>query len=104
MFPGELWLPPAVASPPPDGAAAHSPGPTAALFPRRDVIECNMDFLGLIMLQNKLKLEMVLVLAELQRACIRPIMVTGVLGGQLAQLGGSKVSFVMVSEAPPPHF
>ncbi|XP_053115435.1 polyamine-transporting ATPase 13A3-like isoform X2 [Hemicordylus capensis] len=43
----------------------------------RDVIECHMDFLGLVMLQNKLKPETVPVLAELRRACIRPVMVTG---------------------------
>ncbi|KAH0626031.1 hypothetical protein JD844_000730 [Phrynosoma platyrhinos] len=43
----------------------------------RDIIEINMDFLGLVMLQNKLKPETVPVLAELRRACIRPVMVTG---------------------------
>uniref|UniRef100_A0ABM5EJN6 Polyamine-transporting ATPase 13A3-like n=1 Tax=Pogona vitticeps TaxID=103695 RepID=A0ABM5EJN6_9SAUR len=43
----------------------------------RDVIECHMEFLGLVMLQNKLKPETVPVLAELRRACIRPVMVTG---------------------------
>nr|XP_056719148.1 polyamine-transporting ATPase 13A3-like [Euleptes europaea] len=43
----------------------------------RDIIECHMEFLGLVMLQNKLKAETVPVLAELRRACIRPVMVTG---------------------------
>uniref|UniRef100_A0A803T704 Cation-transporting ATPase n=1 Tax=Anolis carolinensis TaxID=28377 RepID=A0A803T704_ANOCA len=43
----------------------------------RDLIESGMDFLGLAMLQNKLKPETVPVLAELRRACIRPVMVTG---------------------------
>ncbi|XP_042331882.1 LOW QUALITY PROTEIN: polyamine-transporting ATPase 13A3-like [Sceloporus undulatus] len=43
----------------------------------RDIIESGMDFLGLVMLQNKLKPETVPVLAELRRACIRPVMVTG---------------------------
>ncbi|CAI5791593.1 probable cation-transporting ATPase 13A3 isoform X1 [Podarcis lilfordi] len=43
----------------------------------RDVIECNMDFLGLVVLQNKLKPETVPILAELQRARIRLVMVTG---------------------------
>ncbi|KAJ7313297.1 hypothetical protein JRQ81_004585 [Phrynocephalus forsythii] len=43
----------------------------------RDAIECQMEFLGLVMLQNKLKPETVPVLAELRRACIRPVMVTG---------------------------
>nr|XP_060635789.1 polyamine-transporting ATPase 13A3-like [Anolis sagrei ordinatus] len=43
----------------------------------RDFIESGMDFLGLAMLQNKLKPETVPVLAELRRACIRPVMVTG---------------------------
>ncbi|XP_064408963.1 polyamine-transporting ATPase 13A3 isoform X2 [Latimeria chalumnae] len=43
----------------------------------RDVIECNMDFLGLIMLQNKLKPETVPVLGELRQAAIRSVMVTG---------------------------
>ncbi|XP_069501032.1 polyamine-transporting ATPase 13A3-like isoform X2 [Ambystoma mexicanum] len=43
----------------------------------REVIECNMDFLGLIMMQNKLKAETIPVLEELRRACIRTVMVTG---------------------------
>lgn len=36
-----------------------------------------MDFLGLVLLQNKLKPETGSVLAELRRACIRTLMVTG---------------------------
>ncbi|XP_061444002.1 polyamine-transporting ATPase 13A3-like isoform X2 [Rhineura floridana] len=43
----------------------------------RDLIECNMEFLGLVILQNKLKPETVPVLAELHRARIRLVMVTG---------------------------
>ncbi|XP_078525906.1 polyamine-transporting ATPase 13A3-like [Lissotriton helveticus] len=43
----------------------------------REVIERSMDFLGLIMMQNKLKAETVPVLEELRRACIRTVMVTG---------------------------
>lgn len=36
-----------------------------------------MDFLGFVLLQNKLKPETVPILAELRRACIRSVMVTG---------------------------
>ncbi|XP_077171278.1 polyamine-transporting ATPase 13A3-like [Paroedura picta] len=43
----------------------------------RGAIESNMEFLGLVMLQNKLKAETVPVLEELRRACIRLVMVTG---------------------------
>ncbi|XP_067828171.1 polyamine-transporting ATPase 13A3-like [Heptranchias perlo] len=43
----------------------------------RVVIEGNMEFLGLIMLQNKLKPRSVPILNELRRACIRTVMVTG---------------------------
>ncbi|XP_029436037.1 probable cation-transporting ATPase 13A3 isoform X2 [Rhinatrema bivittatum] len=43
----------------------------------RDVIECKMEFLGLVMMQNKLKSETVPVLEELRRACIRTLMITG---------------------------
>ncbi|XP_028654053.1 polyamine-transporting ATPase 13A3-like isoform X1 [Erpetoichthys calabaricus] len=43
----------------------------------RDLIECNMEFLGLIMMQNKLKPQSVPVLEQLRRACIRTVMVTG---------------------------
>ncbi|KAJ8254750.1 hypothetical protein GJAV_G00196960 [Gymnothorax javanicus] len=43
----------------------------------REVIECEMDFLGLLILQNKLKPQTVPVVAELHRANIRTVMVTG---------------------------
>nr|XP_023650602.1 probable cation-transporting ATPase 13A3 isoform X2 [Paramormyrops kingsleyae] len=43
----------------------------------REAIECEMKFLGLLMLQNKLKPQTVPVLAELHQAHIRTIMVTG---------------------------
>ncbi|XP_043933277.1 polyamine-transporting ATPase 13A3-like [Protopterus annectens] len=43
----------------------------------REVIECNMELLGLVMMQNKLKPQTMPVLQELRRACIRSVMVTG---------------------------
>ncbi|MEQ2243969.1 hypothetical protein ILYODFUR_012327, partial [Ilyodon furcidens] len=43
----------------------------------RDLIETNMEFLGLIIMQNKIKQETAGVLTELQRADIRTLMVTG---------------------------
>ncbi|CAG08103.1 unnamed protein product [Tetraodon nigroviridis] len=43
----------------------------------RDHIEVNMDFLGLIIMQNKLKAETAGVLHDLQKAHIRTVMVTG---------------------------
>nr|XP_002667266.4 probable cation-transporting ATPase 13A3 [Danio rerio] len=43
----------------------------------RDQIEKNMDFLGLIVMQNKLKTETPGVLDDLRRANIRTVMVTG---------------------------
>ncbi|XP_036938815.1 probable cation-transporting ATPase 13A3 isoform X1 [Acanthopagrus latus] len=43
----------------------------------RDLIETNMDFLGLIIMQNKIKEETAGVLQELQQANIRTLMVTG---------------------------
>ena len=43
----------------------------------RDQIETNMDFLGLNIMQNKLKSESAGVLQDLQRADIRTLMVTG---------------------------
>ncbi|GCB84397.1 hypothetical protein scyTo_0025205, partial [Scyliorhinus torazame] len=36
-----------------------------------------MEFLGLIMMQNKLKPRSIPILSELRRACIRLVMVTG---------------------------
>ncbi|XP_029931179.1 probable cation-transporting ATPase 13A3 isoform X2 [Myripristis murdjan] len=43
----------------------------------RDVIESNLDFLGLIIMQNKLKEETAGVLKDLRQANIRTLMVTG---------------------------
>uniref|UniRef100_A0A670IEV4 Polyamine-transporting ATPase 13A3 n=1 Tax=Podarcis muralis TaxID=64176 RepID=A0A670IEV4_PODMU len=43
----------------------------------RDAIEANMDFLGLIVMQNKLKQETPAVLEVLHKANIRTVMVTG---------------------------
>uniref|UniRef100_A0A8C6XF84 Polyamine-transporting ATPase 13A3 n=1 Tax=Naja naja TaxID=35670 RepID=A0A8C6XF84_NAJNA len=43
----------------------------------RDAIESSMDFLGLIIMQNKLKPETPAVLEDLQKANIRTVMVTG---------------------------
>ncbi|KAG7464595.1 hypothetical protein MATL_G00167230 [Megalops atlanticus] len=62
----------------------------------REVIECEMEFLGLLMLQNKLKPQTVPVLAELHRAHIRTVMVTG--DSML-----TAVSETHVSVGPRPH-
>ncbi|TNN84078.1 putative cation-transporting ATPase 13A3 [Liparis tanakae] len=43
----------------------------------RDPIEANMEFLGLIIMQNKLKAETPAVLQDLHQASIRTVMVTG---------------------------
>ncbi|NWY73439.1 AT133 ATPase, partial [Erithacus rubecula] len=43
----------------------------------RDAIESNMDFMGLIIMQNKLKQETPSVLEDLHKANIRTVMVTG---------------------------
>lgn len=43
----------------------------------RDLIETNMEFLGLIIMQNKIKEETAGVLHELRQANIRTLMVTG---------------------------
>ncbi|XP_076000643.1 polyamine-transporting ATPase 13A3-like [Genypterus blacodes] len=43
----------------------------------RDLLETNMEFLGLIIMQNKLKVETAGVLRNLQQANIRTVMVTG---------------------------
>ncbi|XP_074046704.1 polyamine-transporting ATPase 13A3 isoform X3 [Macrotis lagotis] len=43
----------------------------------RDAIECNMNFMGLIIMQNKLKQETPAVLEDLRKANIRTVMVTG---------------------------
>ena len=42
-----------------------------------DHVEANMEFLGLIIMQNKLKAETPAVLQDLHRANIRTVMVTG---------------------------
>nr|XP_013815063.1 PREDICTED: probable cation-transporting ATPase 13A3 [Apteryx mantelli mantelli] len=43
----------------------------------RDAIESNMDFMGLVIMQNKLKQETPAVLEDLHKANIRTVMVTG---------------------------
>lgn len=43
----------------------------------RDLIETNMEFIGLVIMQNKIKQETAGVLRELQQADIRTVMVTG---------------------------
>lgn len=43
----------------------------------RELIETNMDFLGLIIMQNKIKDETAGVLQQLREADIRSVMVTG---------------------------
>ncbi|KAJ7397209.1 putative cation-transporting ATPase 13A3 isoform X1 [Pitangus sulphuratus] len=43
----------------------------------RDAVESNMDFMGLIIMQNKLKQETPAVLEDLHKANIRTVMVTG---------------------------
>lgn len=43
----------------------------------RDLLETNMEFLGLIIMQNKIKPETAGVLQELRQAHIRTLMVTG---------------------------
>ncbi|XP_066578487.1 polyamine-transporting ATPase 13A3 isoform X2 [Amia ocellicauda] len=43
----------------------------------REVVECDMELLGLVMMQNQLKVQTVPVLSELHRAGIRCVMVTG---------------------------
>lgn len=47
------------------------------MFWSRDHIEINMEFLGLIIMQNKLKAETAGVLQDLHQANIRTVMVTG---------------------------
>lgn len=51
--------------------------PLTLSSPHRDLVVQDMDFLGLVMLQNKLKPESARILGELHHACVRPIMVTG---------------------------
>lgn len=52
----------------------------------RDLIETNMEFLGLIIMQNKIKPETAGVLRDLRQANIRTLMVTGNLAQCLRQL------------------
>lgn len=51
--------------------------PVFCLCASRDVIETNMEFLGLIIMQNKIKEETAGVLYQLRQANIRTLMVTG---------------------------
>lgn len=43
----------------------------------REAVECNLEFLGLVILQNKIKPETAAVISELRDAGIRSVMVTG---------------------------
>ncbi|XP_064185048.1 polyamine-transporting ATPase 13A3-like isoform X1 [Anguilla rostrata] len=74
----------------------------------REVIECEMEFLGLLMLQNKLKPQTVPALAELHRANIRTVMVTG--DSMLTAVSVAREcglipphSQVIITEAQPPR-
>ncbi|XP_043989033.1 polyamine-transporting ATPase 13A3-like isoform X4 [Gambusia affinis] len=55
----------------------HKVQTLSSFFFLRDLIETNMEFLGLIVMQNKIKPETAGVLTELRRANIRTLMVTG---------------------------
>lgn len=44
---------------------------------RRDEAECELDFVGLIVLENRLKLETTSVIRELKDADIKVVMITG---------------------------
>ncbi|KAJ6654962.1 hypothetical protein lerEdw1_006433 [Lerista edwardsae] len=74
----------------------------------RDVIESGLDFLGLLLLQNKLKPETGPVLAELRRARIRSVMVTGdnlltaVSVGRECGMIPAKGKVVVTEALPPP--
>ncbi|XP_077440742.1 polyamine-transporting ATPase 13A3 isoform X2 [Vanacampus margaritifer] len=74
----------------------------------RDHIETNMDFLGLIIMQNKLKKETPAVLQDLHRANIRTVMVTG--DNMLTAISVARdcgmilpQDTVIISDAIPPH-
>ncbi|XP_049572859.1 polyamine-transporting ATPase 13A3 isoform X2 [Syngnathus scovelli] len=74
----------------------------------RDHIETNMEFLGLIIMQNKLKTETPAVLQDLHRANIRTVMVTG--DNMLTAISVARdcgmilpQDTVIISEAIPPH-
>uniref|UniRef100_G3P3W1 Polyamine-transporting ATPase 13A3 n=1 Tax=Gasterosteus aculeatus aculeatus TaxID=481459 RepID=G3P3W1_GASAC len=74
----------------------------------RDHIEANMDFLGLIIMQNKLKAETPAVLQDLHRASIRTVMVTG--DNMLTAISVARDcgmiaprDTVIIADALPPH-
>ncbi|XP_037105129.1 probable cation-transporting ATPase 13A3 isoform X2 [Syngnathus acus] len=74
----------------------------------RDHIETNMEFLGLIIMQNKLKTETSAVLQDLHRANIRTVMVTGdniLTAISVARDCGMILpqDTVIISDAIPPH-
>lgn len=43
----------------------------------RDELECDLDFLGLLVFRNELKPDAALAIAELKRGRVRPVMITG---------------------------
>ena len=47
----------------------------------RDSVECDLEFLGLLIMQNKLKPETIPAIDELNEAKIRTLMVTGKITG-----------------------
>ncbi|XP_008405076.1 probable cation-transporting ATPase 13A3 isoform X3 [Poecilia reticulata] len=74
----------------------------------RDYIEANLEFLGLIIMQNKLKAETPGVLQDLHRANIRTIMVTG--DNMLTAVSVARdcgmippEDMVIIADALPPH-
>ncbi|XP_047230374.1 polyamine-transporting ATPase 13A3 isoform X2 [Girardinichthys multiradiatus] len=74
----------------------------------RDNIEANMEFLGLIIMQNKLKAETPGVLQDLRRANIRTVMVTG--DNMLTAISVARDcgmiapgDTVIIADALPPH-
>uniref|UniRef100_A0A671Z329 Polyamine-transporting ATPase 13A3 n=1 Tax=Sparus aurata TaxID=8175 RepID=A0A671Z329_SPAAU len=74
----------------------------------RDHIEANMEFLGLIIMQNKLKAETPGVLQDLHRAHIRTVMVTG--DNMLTAISVARdcgmippQDTVIIADALPPH-
>ncbi|XP_041861603.1 probable cation-transporting ATPase 13A3 isoform X2 [Melanotaenia boesemani] len=74
----------------------------------RDHIETNMEFLGLIIMQNKLKAETPGVLQDLHRANIRTVMVTG--DNMLTAISVARdcgmippEDTVIIADAVPPH-
>ncbi|KAJ4943583.1 hypothetical protein JOQ06_006082 [Pogonophryne albipinna] len=74
----------------------------------RDHIEANMEFLGLIIMQNKLKAETPAVLEDLRQASIRTVMVTG--DNMLTAISVARdcgmippQDTVIIADALPPH-